>query len=63
MREYSLGRSLTGLEIPLLSITNLNTSPEQNAQKATIILTARVHPAESNSSHMLKGVIEQLLGS
>ncbi|CAG9317340.1 unnamed protein product [Blepharisma stoltei] len=40
---------------------NKNTNEHKN--KKAVVLTARVHPGESNSSYMMKGAIEFLLGN
>ena len=60
VKEYSLGLSLAGLEIPLLHITDRSIN---SAGKRCIIVTGRVHPAETNSSHQVHGLIEWLIGN
>eukprot|EP00828_Plagiopyla_frontata_P012825 TRINITY_DN17417_c0_g1_i1.p2 TRINITY_DN17417_c0_g1~~TRINITY_DN17417_c0_g1_i1.p2 ORF type:complete len:166 (+),score=26.72 TRINITY_DN17417_c0_g1_i1:53-550(+) len=44
-----LCKSLSGLDIPLLIITDYNSKIPLN-QRKSIILTARIHPGETNSS-------------
>lgn len=44
----------------MLIITNFKSLPEEISVRKAIILTARVHPGESNSSFMMKGVIDFL---
>jgi hypothetical protein len=45
----------------MLIVTNFSSTPEDIAIRKAIILTARVHPGESNASWMMKGVIEFLV--
>lgn len=56
----TLGHGLNGNPLPLLTITSKlhSTLPRKPHY---ILLTARVHPAESNSSWMLKGLVDYLL--
>ena len=55
-KTYTLGRSLTGADIPLIHITNHSV----NKEKKNVLITGRIHPAESNSSYALKGFLEFL---
>jgi hypothetical protein len=45
----------------MLIITNFTSSGEDIAVRPAIILTARVHPGESNASFIMEGIIEYLL--
>ena len=45
----------------MLIVTNFSSAGEEIAERKAIILTARVHPGESNASYMMKGVIEFLV--
>ena len=66
-----LCESLGGVDLPLLTITNPDSerdgeenipdNEQRHSKKKTILLTARIHPGESNSSHMLEGFIRKLL--
>lgn len=58
LKVLSLGRSLSGLDIPLLHVTEHGSY----GKKKGIVVTGRVHPGETNGSHMVKGLIEVLLG-
>ena len=40
--------------------TNVHISPEQQVKKG-IVVTARVHPGETNASWIMKGLIDYLL--
>ena len=51
-----LGKSLSGIDIPLLHITNHSSEKE----KKNVLITGRWHPGESNSSHMLQGFLNFL---
>jgi murein tripeptide amidase MpaA len=56
-RIYTLGYSLSGLEIPLLHVTDHGVS---GSGKKSVVITGRIHPGESNSSLTLKGFIDFL---
>ena len=55
----TLNKTICGNPLDIIYISNF-TNPNQN--KSAICLTARVHPGESNSSYVLEGVINTLLG-
>ena len=42
---------------------SIQQAQEQQAKKKAIVLTARVHPGETNSSWMMKGFIDYLLSN
>lgn len=52
-----MGRTLSGLEIPMLHITDHCIF---DPTKRSILITGRIHPGESNGSHVLKGFIDFL---
>lgn len=83
MKESVLCTSLSGIEVPLITITSrLRSDPKHYnmirlsefedddsklslpmyKKKKYVIVGARVHPGESNSSYMMQGFIKYLLG-
>ena len=56
-----LCRSLAENLVHLLTITNPSSNDEETKNKRAIVLTARVHPGETNSSWMMKGFLDFLL--
>lgn len=50
MTVQKLCLSLSGIELPLLTITDSTSEEIPLAERKTVIVTARVHPGESNSS-------------
>ncbi|KAI6652134.1 hypothetical protein LOD99_4679 [Oopsacas minuta] len=59
-RQKLLCTSLAGNMVHLLTITNPSSSPAETRAKRAIVISARVHPGETNSSFMMKGVIDFL---
>lgn len=58
----TLGTTLNGNELPVLTISSKRHRQRGNDSRPHYIyLSARVHPAESNSSWILKGVVDFLL--
>ncbi|CAF3355299.1 unnamed protein product [Rotaria sp. Silwood1] len=68
-KQKVLCRTLAGNFIYLLTITNpatvhgnnTSTSPENQVKKG-VVVSARVHPGETNASWMMKGLLDFLLG-
>jgi len=52
----------TGNNCDLLTITSFACDPEALRARKGVVVSARVHPGESNASHMMKGVIDYLTG-
>ena len=72
LKVTKLCESLGGLELPLLHITNQVKGSEnqdenidrcENIKKKVVLLTARIHPGEPNSSHLMQGFIKALLSN
>lgn len=61
MRKTVLCKSLAGNDVDMLIVTNFASMPEDIAVRKAVILTARVHPGETNASWMMQGVIEYLV--
>ncbi|XP_033268753.1 cytosolic carboxypeptidase 2 isoform X2 [Orcinus orca] len=59
----TLCRSLAGNIIYLLTITNPARTPQEAAAKKAVVLTARVHPGESNGSWIMKGFLDFILSN
>ncbi|XP_041692866.2 cytosolic carboxypeptidase 2 isoform X2 [Coregonus clupeaformis] len=57
----TLCRSLAGNLVPVLTVTNPS-HREDRSHKPAVVLTARIHPGETNSSWVMKGVLNFLLG-
>ena len=65
VNRNTLCRTLAGNRCDYLTITNrvsLAENQNQKSQKKGVVITARVHPGESNASWMMKGVIDFLIG-
>uniref|UniRef100_A0A8C6CW52 Cytosolic carboxypeptidase 2 n=1 Tax=Moschus moschiferus TaxID=68415 RepID=A0A8C6CW52_MOSMO len=59
----TLCRSLAGNTVYLLTITNPARTPQEAAAKRAVVLTARVHPGESNGSWIMKGFLDFILSN
>lgn len=55
-----LCKTLGGNRVDLLTITEKGGSQEEVAKRKGVVLTARIHPGESNGSYVMKGIIEFL---
>uniref|UniRef100_A0A4W3GLS8 Peptidase M14 domain-containing protein n=1 Tax=Callorhinchus milii TaxID=7868 RepID=A0A4W3GLS8_CALMI len=59
----SLCHSLAGNMVYVLTITSPSARPPGQApRKRAVVVTGRVHPGETNSSWMMKGFLEYILG-
>jgi hypothetical protein len=61
VRKTVLCKSLAGNDVDMLIVTNFSSLPEQIAVRKAVILTARVHPGETNASWIMQGVIDYLV--
>ncbi|KAH8060941.1 zinc carboxypeptidase [Aureococcus anophagefferens] len=61
VRRRRLCSTLAGNDCDLLTVTNFDTrDPRAVRDRAGVVLTARVHPGESNASFMMRGCVEFL---
>ena len=61
-RRRTMCQTLAGNNCDLLTITSFACDPESLRARKGVVVSARVHPGESNSSYMMKGVIDYLTG-
>ena len=61
MHRNLLCTTLGGNRCDLLTITSKSADQSESDRKPSIIISARIHPGESNSSHMMQGVIDTLV--
>ena len=61
-RRRALCQTLAGNDCDLLTITSFACDPEALRARKGIVVSARVHPGESNSSYMMHGLIDYLTG-
>lgn len=59
----TLCRSLAGNTVYLLTITNPSRTTQEAAAKKAVVLSARVHPGESNGSWIMKGFLDYILSN
>eukprot|EP00055_Hartaetosiga_balthica_P016386 m.103392 g.103392 ORF g.103392 m.103392 type:complete len:1433 (+) comp9094_c0_seq2:74-4372(+) len=57
-RHRNLCKSLAGNAVDLLTVTNFGVTQMEMASRKGVVISARVHPGESNSSWMMKGFID-----
>ncbi|KAJ3082693.1 Cytosolic carboxypeptidase 2 [Rhizoclosmatium hyalinum] len=62
-RHSILAKSVAGNNIDLLTITKPVTCPEDLVSRKGVILSARVHPGETNASWMMRGLLLWLTGA
>uniref|UniRef100_H2Y3W5 Peptidase M14 domain-containing protein n=1 Tax=Ciona savignyi TaxID=51511 RepID=H2Y3W5_CIOSA len=62
-KQRVLCRTLAGNLVYILTITSPSRNPEISRAKRAVVLTARVHPGETNASWMMKGFLDYLSGS
>ena len=60
-RRTSLCRTLAGHTCDLLTITDFSASAAEIAERQYVVISARVHPGETNASWMVKGALDFLL--
>jgi len=63
--QVSLCKTLSGLDVPLLTVTSQRSTKEMlnekpHEKKKCVVLSARVHPGETVGSWMMRGAINFL---
>ena len=61
VRRRTMCLTLAGNRCDMLTITGPCSSLEESESRPAIIISARVHPGETNSSFMMHGIIEYLI--
>lgn len=59
-KQRVLCRTLAGNSVYVLTVTNPSRRPADAEAKQIVVVTARVHPGETNSSWMMKGLLDYL---
>mmetsp|Transcript_8844 Transcript_8844/g.8396 ORF Transcript_8844/g.8396 Transcript_8844/m.8396 type:complete len:89 (-) Transcript_8844:648-914(-) len=54
-------KTLAGNDSDMIIITNFLSEDEEIAERQAVILSARVHPGESNASFIMEGIIDYLV--
>jgi hypothetical protein len=62
VRRRTMCQTLAGNNCDLLTITSFACDPDSLRARKGVVVSARVHPGESNASYMMKGVIDYLTG-
>lgn len=62
-RRRKLCETLAGNACDLITITSFNSEPAALRSRRSVVITARVHPGESNASWVMKGMLDYLTGS
>lgn len=60
VKRRVLCHTIAGNECDVLTITSFNSDPAHIKNRKGIVMTARVHPGESNASWMMKGMLDFL---
>jgi len=62
IRKTEICKSLAGNSVDLVIITNFASSDLEISGRKAVIITGRVHPGESNSSFVVQGILDFLVG-
>jgi len=62
VRKTELCKSLAGNSLDLIIITNFESADLDIAQREAVIISGRVHPGETNSSFIVEGMLDFLVG-
>jgi hypothetical protein len=61
VRKTSMCKTLAGNDSDMIIITNFTSEDEDIAERQAVILSARVHPGESNASFIMEGILDFLV--
>jgi murein tripeptide amidase MpaA len=61
-RRKTMCQSCAGNNVDMLVITTFGCEYEEVKKRKGVIISSRVHPGETNSSFMMKGIIDYLVG-
>lgn len=61
-RRKELCKSIAGNTVDIMIITSFGSDFEEMKKRKGVVISSRVHPGETNSSFMMKGMIDYLLG-
>lgn len=61
IRKTVLCQTNAGNDVEVLIVTNFQSSPVDLSVRKAVVLTARVHPGETQASWMLQGVLDFLV--
>ena len=62
-RRRKLCDTLAGNACDLITITSFGSDPAALKARRAVVITARVHPGESNASWIMKGILDYLTGA
>jgi cytosolic carboxypeptidase protein 2/3 len=61
-RKKEFCKTVAGNPVDMMIITTFGSDFEEMKKRKGVVISSRVHPGETNSSFMMKGVIDYLLG-
>lgn len=62
MKRRELCKTLAENSVDLLIVTTFGSDYEEVRKRKGIVISSRVHPGETGSSFMMKGIIDYLVG-
>lgn len=61
VRKTSMCKTLAGNDVDMIIITNFTSEDQEISERPAVILSARVHPGESNASFIMEGILDFLV--